>query len=115
MKKFAAWLKTTKNWITTIVAIIAGSLFLWGMVQTKADCHIKKIACNVTDSIVDSSLSPVVDVVCNQTMVQRKIEISLDEMTTNNQKEKIQRRWSNDSVDLEKYFKSMSIKRRKTK
>lgn len=115
MKKFATWLRTTKNWITTIVAIIAGSLFLWGMVQTKADCHVKKIACNVADSIVDGNLSPVVDVVCNQTMTQRKIEISLDEMTTNNQKEKIQKRWSNDSVDLEKYFKSMSIKRRQSK
>lgn len=115
MKKFAAWLKATKNWVTTIVAIIAGTLFLWGMVQTKADCHVKKIACVVADSIVDSSLSPVVDVVCNQTMTQRKIEISLDEMTSEKQKTNIQKRWSSDSADLEKYFKSMSIKRRRSR
>lgn len=115
MKKLAAWLKAAKNWITTIVAIIAGSLFLWSIIDSKAECKIKTVACMVADSIVDSSLSPVVDVVCDQTMTQRKIEISLDEMTSEKQKSNIQKRWSSDSVDLEKYFKSMSIKRRRSK
>ena len=115
MKKFAAWLKTTKNWVTTIVAIIAGSLFLWNIFQTRADCHVRKIACGVSDSIVDSSLTPVVNVVCNQVLAGRKIEISLDEMASEKQKEKIQNRWTKDSADLENYFKSMSIKRRRSK
>lgn len=120
MKKFAAWLKTTRNGLIYSATTLAAVIFLCSeynkqqsVFDSKADCRIKKVACAVADSIVDSSLSPVVSVVCDQTMSTRKIELSLDELLSNGQKAKIQTKWTKDSLDFERYFSTMKIKKRR--
>lgn len=63
------------------------------------------------DSLVDNAVSPIVDVIVDQALTQRKTDISLERLMTPQQRATARAIWFQDSIEMEKKFTVLRLRR----